>query len=70
MLGDRYERPKGIGKAPMEPEASLMQIISDMLASQWAMSQSLAQVADRLVMVGIPGTQAPHDHSLVNRSHE
>jgi hypothetical protein len=37
-----------------------MQVISDMLASQRTMSQSLAQVADRLAMVGIPGTQAPH----------
>jgi hypothetical protein len=60
MLGDRYERPEGSGKAPMEPEAAFMQVISDMLASQRTMSQSLAQVADRLAMVGIPGTQAPH----------
>jgi hypothetical protein len=60
MLGDRYERPEGSGKAPMEPEATFMQVISDMLASQRTMSQSLAQVADRLAMVGIPGTQAPH----------
>jgi hypothetical protein len=37
-----------------------MQVISDMLASQRTMSQSLAQVADRLAMVGISGTQAPH----------
>ena len=37
-----------------------MQIISDMLASQRTMSQSLAQVADRLAMVDIPGTQGPH----------
>ena len=60
MLGDRYERPEGSGKGPMEPEAAFMQVINDMLASQWTMSQSLAQVADRLAMVGIPGTQAPH----------
>jgi hypothetical protein len=60
MLGDRYERPKGSGKPPMEPEAAFMQVISDMLASQRTMSQSLAQVLDRLAMVGIPGTQAPH----------
>jgi hypothetical protein len=37
-----------------------MQVISDMLASQQTMSQSLAQVADRLAMVDIPGTQATH----------
>ena len=60
MWGDRYERPEGTGKAPMEPEAAFMQVISDMLASQRTMSQSLAQVSDRLAMVGIPGTQAPH----------
>jgi hypothetical protein len=60
MLGDRYERLEGSGKAPMEPETTFMQVISDMLASQWTMSQSLAHVADRLAMVGIPSTQAPH----------
>jgi hypothetical protein len=60
MLGDRYERSKGSGKAPMEPKATFMQVISDMLASQRTMSQSLAQVANRLAMVGIPSTQAPH----------
>jgi hypothetical protein len=60
MLGDRYERPEGSGQAPKEPEAAFMQVISDMLASQRTMSQSLAQVADRLAMVDIPGTQAPH----------
>jgi hypothetical protein len=37
-----------------------MQVISDMLASQWTMSQSLAQVAHRLAMMDIPDTQAPH----------
>jgi hypothetical protein len=60
MLGDKYERPEGSGKAPMEPKATFMQVINDMLASQQTMSQSLVQVDDRLVMVGIPGTQAPH----------
>jgi hypothetical protein len=44
----------------MDPEAAFMQVISDMLASQWAMTQSLAQVANRLAIVGTPGTQAPH----------
>jgi hypothetical protein len=60
MVGDRYEQPEGNGKAPMEPEAAFMQVISDMLASQRTMSQSLAQVVDKLAIVGIPGTQAPH----------
>jgi hypothetical protein len=60
MWGDRYERLEGTGKAPMEPEAAFMQVISDMLASQRTISQSLAQVAERLAMVDIPGTQAPH----------
>jgi hypothetical protein len=60
MWGDRYERPEGTGKAPMESEAAFMQVISDMLASQRTISQSLAQVAERLAMVDIPGTQAPH----------
>jgi hypothetical protein len=41
-LGDRYERPEGSGKAPVDPEVAFMQIISDMLASQRTMSQSLA----------------------------
>jgi hypothetical protein len=37
-----------------------MQVISDMLANQRTMSQSLAQVLDRLAIVGTLGTQAPH----------
>jgi hypothetical protein len=41
-LGDRYERPEGSGKAPVDPDVAFMQIISDMLASQRTMSQSLA----------------------------
>jgi hypothetical protein len=60
MLGDRYERPEGSGKAPIDPEATFMQVINDMLASQWTMSQSLAQVVDRLARVGTPDTQVPH----------
>jgi hypothetical protein len=44
----------------MESEAAFMQVISDMLASQRTISQSLAQVAEKLAMVDIPGTQAPH----------
>jgi hypothetical protein len=42
MLGDIYERPQGSGKAPVDLEATFMQVINDMLASQWTMSQSLA----------------------------
>jgi hypothetical protein len=53
---DRYGAS---GKAPADPDIAFMQVISDdMLASQRTMSQSLAQVADRLAMVDIPGTQA------------
>jgi hypothetical protein len=37
-----------------------MQVINDMLASQQTMSQSLAQVVDRLARVGTPDTQVPH----------
>jgi hypothetical protein len=59
-LGDRYEQPEGSGKAPTDPDVVFMQMISDMLASQRTMSQSLAQVADRLAMIDIPGTQGPH----------
>jgi hypothetical protein len=60
MLGDRYERPEGSGKAPVDPETTFMQVINDMLASQRTMSQSLAQVVDRLARVGTPDTQVPH----------
>ena len=42
MLGDKYERPEGNGKAPVDPETAFMQVINDMLASQQTMSQSLA----------------------------
>jgi len=34
MLGDRYERPEGSGKAPVDLEATFMQVINGMLASQ------------------------------------
>jgi hypothetical protein len=37
-----------------------MQVINDMLASQRTMSQSLAQVVDRLARVGTPDTQVLH----------
>jgi hypothetical protein len=60
MLGDKYERPEGSGKAPVNPKAAFMQVINGMLASQRTMSQSLAQVVDRLARVGTPNTQVPH----------
>jgi hypothetical protein len=60
MLGDRYERPEGSGKAPMDPDATFMQVLDNLVVSQQAMTQSLAQMADRLAIVGTPGTQAPH----------
>jgi hypothetical protein len=40
--------------------AAFMQVINDMLASQRTMSQSLAQVVDRLARVGTPDIQVPH----------
>jgi hypothetical protein len=40
MLRDRYERPEGSGKAPVDPEAAFMQVINDMLASQRTMLSS------------------------------
>jgi hypothetical protein len=52
MLGDRYERPEGNGKAPMEPEAAFMKVINDIIANQWSITHSLAQVDDRLDIVG------------------
>jgi hypothetical protein len=59
-LGDMYERSEGSGKAPADLDVVFMQVISDMLASQRTMYQSLAQVADRLAMIEIPGHQGPH----------
>jgi hypothetical protein len=34
MLSDKYERAEGSGKAPMEPEASFMQVLNNMVVSQ------------------------------------
>ena len=34
MLGDRYERPEGSDKAPVDLEATFLQVINGMLASQ------------------------------------
>jgi hypothetical protein len=45
----------------MDPEATFMQVINDMVASLWAMIQSLAQMDDRLAIVGTSRTQAPHE---------
>jgi hypothetical protein len=34
MMGDKYERPEGSGKAPMDPDAAFMQVISNLVISQ------------------------------------
>ena len=34
MLGDKYERPEDSGKAPMEPKASFMQVLNNLVVSQ------------------------------------
>jgi hypothetical protein len=60
MLGDNYERPEGSGKAPVDLETTFKQVINNMLASQWTMSQSLAHVVDRLAKVGTLDTQVLH----------
>jgi hypothetical protein len=60
MLGDRYERLEDSGNAPVDLETTFMQVINNMLASQRTMSQSLAQVVDRLARVGTLDTQVPH----------
>jgi hypothetical protein len=52
MLGDRYERKEGSGKPPMELEATFMQALNNLVVSQQTMTQSLAQMADRLAIVG------------------
>jgi hypothetical protein len=59
MWGDRYERPEGTGKAPMDPEAAFMQVLNNLVVSQQTMTQSLAQLADRLAIVDTPGTPSP-----------
>jgi hypothetical protein len=60
MMRHRYERPQGSGKAPMEPEATFMQVLSNLVVSQQAMTRSLAKMADRLATGSTSGTQAPH----------
>ena len=42
MMVDRYERPKGSGKARMDLDAAFMQVISNLMFSQQCMTQSLA----------------------------
>jgi hypothetical protein len=59
-MGYMYERPEGSGKAPMDPDVSFMQVISNLVISQQAMTQFLAQMVDRLATGSTPGTQAPH----------
>jgi hypothetical protein len=34
MLGDRYERPEGSGKALMEPKATFMQVLNNLVVCQ------------------------------------
>jgi hypothetical protein len=60
MLGDRYESREGNGKAPMEPEEAFMKVLNNLVVSQQAMTQSLAEIVDRLAIVVTQGTQAPH----------
>jgi hypothetical protein len=60
MGGDRYERLEGTSKAPMDPEATFMQVLSNLVVSQQTIAQSLAQLADILAIVDTPGTPAPH----------
>jgi hypothetical protein len=38
MLGDRYERPEGSGKAHMDPEATFMQVLDNLVVIQLAMT--------------------------------
>jgi hypothetical protein len=60
MMGDKYEKPEGSGKAPVDPDATFMQVIGNLVINQHAMTQSLAHMTDRLTTGSIPGTNAPH----------
>jgi hypothetical protein len=60
MMGDRFKRPEGSRKAPMNPDATFMQVISNLVISQQVMTQSLAQMVDRLATGSTSDTQAPH----------
>jgi hypothetical protein len=44
----------------MDPDATFMQVLGNLVVNQQAMTQSLAQMDNRLAIVGTPGTQAPH----------
>jgi hypothetical protein len=59
-MGDIYDRLEGSGKAPMEPEENFMQVLNNLVVSQQDMTQSLAQMADRLATGSTPDTQSPH----------
>jgi hypothetical protein len=41
MWGDRDERPEGSGKAPMDPKASFMQVLGNLVVNQETVKQSL-----------------------------
>jgi hypothetical protein len=34
MLGDKYERPEGSGKAPMDLDAAFMQVLDNLVVSE------------------------------------
>jgi hypothetical protein len=59
-MGDIYERPEGSGKAPMDPKVAFMQVLNNLVISQQAMTQSLAQMEDRLATGNIPGENVLH----------
>jgi hypothetical protein len=44
----------------MDPEATFMKVLNNLVVNQHTMTQSLAQLADRLAIVDTPGTLAPH----------
>jgi hypothetical protein len=37
-VGDEYERLEGNGKVPMEPEATFMQVLNNLVVNQQAMT--------------------------------
>jgi hypothetical protein len=60
MMGDNFERPEGSDKEPMNPDATFMQVISNLVINQQAMTHSSTQMIERLATGSTPGTQAPH----------
>jgi hypothetical protein len=42
IMGDKYERLERSGKEPMDPDVACMQVISNVVVNQQAMTQSLA----------------------------